>query len=232
MYLKYDYCPGFDGTNHYSAIVMKKPTSPPPSKRSKQLHEQSSENEEPLNIEDIQNQIENLQNKQKKNPNKKGKRNQINMQNYENVQVNTVDELPWEIDGLQIYKKQSTMDFRWDEIKDGRWWKVSDSSRSGLNGERKFLTCTGSYVCNNCTCSKLTSEGVKNRNHFIQAKGRGYTCHSCGYYVQKEYCGAMKILEFDIDTNYITAYHYGNHICWPKQNKKQQLQYAKDATLN
>ena len=103
-----------------------------------------------------------------------------------------------------IYKKQSTMDFWWDETKDGRWWKVSDSSRSGLNGERKFLTCTGSYVCNNSTCSKLTSEGVKNHNHFIQAKGGGYTCHSCGYYVQKEYCGAMKILEFDIDTNYIT----------------------------
>ena len=134
------------------------------------------------------------------------------MQNYENVQVNTVDELPWEIDGLKIYKKQSTMDFCWDQTKDGRWWKVSDSSHSGLNGERKFLTCTGSYVCNNSTCSKLTSDGVKNRNHFIQAKGGGYTCHSCGYYVQKEYCGAMKILEFDIDTNYITAYHYGNHI--------------------
>ena len=87
-----------------------------------------------MNIEDIQNQIENLQNKHKKNPNKKRKRNQINMQNYENVQVNTVDELPWEIDGLQIYKKQSTMDLWWDETKDGRWWKVSDSSRSGLNG--------------------------------------------------------------------------------------------------
>ena len=31
LYLKYDCCLGFDGTNHYSAIVMKKPTSPPPS---------------------------------------------------------------------------------------------------------------------------------------------------------------------------------------------------------
>ena len=98
MYLKYDYCPGFDGANHYTAIVMKKPssappsqptspppsqpTSPPPSKQPRELREQSSENEEPLNIKDIQNQIENLQNKNKKNPNKKRKRNQ--MQNYEN----------------------------------------------------------------------------------------------------------------------------------------------------
>ena len=114
------------------------------------------------------------------------------------------------------------MDFWWDETKDGRWWKVSDSSWSTLNGERKFLTCIGSYVCNNPSCSKLTSEGVENHNHFIQTKGRGYTCHLCGYYVQKEHCSAMKILEFDIDTNYITAYHYRNHICWPKENKKKR----------
>ena len=111
LYLKYDYCPGFDGANHYSVIVMKKPsspppsqpsspppsqptspppsqpsspppsqpsspppsqptspplsqpTSPPPSKQHRELQEQSSENEEPLNIKDIQNQTENLQNK-------------------------------------------------------------------------------------------------------------------------------------------------------------------------
>ena len=107
LYLKYNYCPGFDGANHYSAIVMKKhssappsqptspppsqptspppsqptspppsqPTSPPPSKKPRELQEQSSENEEPFNIKDIQNQIENLQNKNKKNPNKKRKRN-------------------------------------------------------------------------------------------------------------------------------------------------------------
>ena len=99
---------------------------------------------------------------------------------------------------------------------------ITDSSRSILNREMKFLTCTGSYVCNNPNCSKLTSEGVKNHNHFIQAKGGGYTCHLCGYYVQKEHCSAMKILEFDIDTYYITAYHYGNHICWPKENNKKR----------
>ena len=37
LYLKYDYCPGFDSTNHSSAIVIKKnevqqPTQPPTSK--------------------------------------------------------------------------------------------------------------------------------------------------------------------------------------------------------
>ena len=31
MYLKYDYCPGFDSGNHYSAIVTKKNATLPPS---------------------------------------------------------------------------------------------------------------------------------------------------------------------------------------------------------
>ena len=86
LYLKYDYCPGFDSTNHYSTIVTKKnevqqptqppaskPTPPPPNQLYEQLQEESSENEEPVNIEHIQNQIDDLQKKQKKNPHKKGK---------------------------------------------------------------------------------------------------------------------------------------------------------------
>ena len=144
------------------------------------------------------------------------------MCHFENVDINIVDGPQWEIDGVKIYKKTSTMDFWWDDTKDGRWWKILDLSQSMLNGERKSLTCTGSCVCNNPNCSKFTSEGVKTCNHFIQAKGGGYSCHSCGYYVQKEHCSAMKIFEFDIDTNYITAYHYGNHMCWQKENKKKR----------
>ena len=120
LYLKYDYCPGFDSTNHYSTIVIKKnevqwptqppaskltapppsqptqppasnptppppsqptqppasnPTPPPPSQPTQptarnpappptppceKLQEESSENEEPVNIEHIQNQIDDL----------------------------------------------------------------------------------------------------------------------------------------------------------------------------
>ena len=139
LYLKYDYCPGFDRANHYSKIVIKKnevqqptqppaskPTPPPPSQPTQppainlappptppceKLQEESSENEEPVNIEHIQNQIDDLQKKQKKNPCKKRKRNQINMHHFENVDINIVDQLPWEIDGVKIYKKTSTMDF-------------------------------------------------------------------------------------------------------------------------
>ena len=114
LYLKYDYCPGFDSGNHYSTIVTKKNatlppstkptpppstkptppssmkhttpsptkrTPPPPNNKCEEPQEQTLENEEPLNIEYIQNQIDDLQKKNKKNPAKKRKRNRINMQN-------------------------------------------------------------------------------------------------------------------------------------------------------
>ena len=85
LYLKYDYDPGFDSANHYSTIVIKenevqqptqppasKPTPPPPSQPTQQPAsnpappptlpceklQESPENEEPVNIEHIQNQID------------------------------------------------------------------------------------------------------------------------------------------------------------------------------
>ena len=106
LYLKYDYCPGFDSGNHYSTTVIKKnatlppsmkptpppstkptppssmkhttssptkPTPPPPNNQYEEPQEQTSENEEPLNIEHIQNQIEDLQRKIRRTPPKKEK---------------------------------------------------------------------------------------------------------------------------------------------------------------
>ena len=40
------------------------------------------------------------------------------MHHFENVDINIVDELPSEIDGIKIYKKTNTMDFWWDETKE------------------------------------------------------------------------------------------------------------------
>ena len=49
--------------------------APPPTLPCEKRQEESSENNESVNIEDIQNQIYDLQMKQKKNPHKKRKRN-------------------------------------------------------------------------------------------------------------------------------------------------------------
>ena len=53
-------------------------------------------------------------------------------------------------------------DFWIDSVSDGCWWKVVQSSREGLEGERKFATYMGSYICNNPVCPKYTTEKVKN----------------------------------------------------------------------
>ena len=49
---------------------------------------------------------------------------------------------------------------------DGCWWKVVQGSRKDLQGERKFATCLGSYICNNLECPKYTTEKVKNLMDF------------------------------------------------------------------
>ena len=101
-------------------------------------------------------------------PKKRGKtrktrgRNHLDMTSFQNVPVEVMDEMPWDIDGNRIITVSCNEDFWIDCAKDGRWWRTVQSSHKDLKGERKFLTCTSSFVCNNPTCSKLTSEGVKN----------------------------------------------------------------------
>ena len=79
-----------------------------------------------------------------------------------------------------------------------------------MKGERKFATCHGSFLCNN-ECTKWLTEKVRNRIDFRQAKGGGYTCKSCVYYVEREHCGALKTIEFEYSSQTVTIMHQGRH---------------------
>ena len=73
---------------------------------------------------------------------------------------------------------------------------------------------------------------VRNRIDFRQAKGGGYTCKSCGYYVKREHCGALKAIEFKYSSQTMTVMHQGRHKCQLKPNHKSQLEYAQEETLS
>ena len=45
------------------------------------------------------------------------------------------------------------------------------SSSVSLYGPRKFGVCSGSYICENPECTKVTTEGVQNSIDFKQEKG-------------------------------------------------------------
>ena len=108
------------------------------------------------------------------------------------VTTEEVEELPWDIDGNAVYKMKCEEGFWIDSVPDGHWWKVVQSSRKDLKGERKFATCLGSFICNNPQCPKYKTEKVKNMMDFTcRPKGR-YICKICGYYVATEHCSALK----------------------------------------
>ena len=71
------------------------------------------------------------------------------------VTTEEVEELLWDIDGNAIYKMKCAEDFWIDSVPDGHWWKVVQSSRKDLKGERKFAKCLGSFICNNPQCPNI-----------------------------------------------------------------------------
>ena len=101
-----------------------------------------------------------------------------------------------------------------------------------MKDERKFATCHGSYICKNDECTKWLTENVWNRIDFRQEKGGGYTCKSCGYYIEREYCEALKAMEFEFSFQIVTVMHQGTHRCQLKPDGKSQMEYVQKETLN
>ena len=160
----------------------------------------------------------------KKNKKKRRSRDPLDMKLFDDCSMTQFDKIPWDIDGKNIYKIVSDKDFWIDEAHDGRWWKLSTSSRKGLKGERKFGKCVGSYICSNFQCSKLLAEGVTNKIDFKWEKGEGYTCISCGYYAKREYCRDLMAMEYDETTSILTVFHQGNHKCTLKPEIQATLE--------
>ena len=80
--------------------------------------------------------------------------------------VETVNEIPWDIDGDHIYEVPADAENYMRKYRDGRWFVLKAGSRLGLNGYRKVGTCQGSLICTYDDCTKLTTEGVQNTYDF------------------------------------------------------------------
>ena len=133
----------------------------------------------------------------------------MDMSLLKEVMPQEVGQLPWDIDGNVIYKMKCEEDFWIDSVSDGCQWKAVQSSRKDLQGERKFATCLGSYICNNPECPKYTTEKVKNLMDFKCGPKGSYTCKICGYYVTREHSSTLKALDYDEGSGCITICHTG-----------------------
>ena len=162
----------------------------------------------------------------------KYERNSLNFAKFENYQMEVVKKMPWKVDGNKVFKIYCIEEHWHDAQKDSRYWVFTSSSRVGLPGVRKFGNCQGNFICRNDECLKFTSEHVRNEINFTKEKLGGYTCSSCGYYVQRKGCGAKKVTEFNHKDEELTIYHEGHHHCIPKINPHEAITIAQDVQKN
>ena len=92
------------------------------------------------------------------------------------------------------------------------------TSCKGFSGIRRIGTCLGSFVCRNDQCPfVLTSHDHKpNKVSWCVPRGKRHlrTCNIYDHIVQREGCGAKKLVEYDSLCKIATVYHLGEHICW------------------
>ena len=133
-----------------------------------------------------------------------------------------VEQIPGDIDGLAWYKMQaSTQNFN-QKSSDLRHFLMRTSNRVGLVGKRKTGRCQGSYSCANDKCSFLSTEGKNNILKFDNLRGNK-VCRSCGIVAEKIKCPAIKMLEFNQLQGTLNVYHYGDHTCTPKDDRKNMM---------
>ena len=131
-----------------------------------------------------------------------------------------VDRLPPEINGSRKYKIKATISNYTELVKDRRWFKMSRSTVADPQTLRRVGKCGGSFVCNNKTCSFLSTQGEKNTSKFLFSSGVR-VCHSCGNCATSTPCYARKLVDFKEKEGYVYVSHLGRHTCTPKVDRKK-----------
>lgn len=80
-------------------------------------------------------------------------RRKSNITQWNEVLINDVDKLPYDIDRLVAYKLRFDPKKRMQSSRDGRPWGTwVTSNRQGFGGVRRSARCKGGYKCKNGNC--------------------------------------------------------------------------------
>ena len=127
------------------------------------------------------------------------------------VDVEVVDELPYDIDGTRVFQVRYDKDEH--KVRDGRPWKSwVTSSRKNFHGKRNVQSCNGSYLCPNKDCPYKKQFGKTNNVQFVRSGGK-QRCRSCNFKGDYVKCPARKVSEYPQDSTFATVYHIGTHTC-------------------
>ena len=105
-----------------------------------------------------------------------------------------------------------------DVYKDGQWFTLKNNHQRGLNGYRKTGICHGSLICTCAECLKLATGNIVNTIDFRRRGGEMFECSSFGYLASHIFCGCIKVIEYDKESQVLTYYHQGTHCCTLKPN--------------
>ena len=142
-----------------------------------------------------------------------------------------VQEQPHDIDGTRYYvidvPEEEPMFFKY---RDTRFFKMNSSKRKGFNGIRRVGTCRGNFKCRNEEYGHFVNTQSPNTMHF-KVIGREHFCSICDSRVERDYCGAKKLIEFHHQSRLLEIYHHGKHTCHakppPDTNDKYILEQIK-----
>ena len=130
--------------------------------------------------------------------------------------------MPWNPNGNKIYIINCKGEYWHKRQHDGKFWSFSPSLRKGFVGVHKFGKCLGSFIFLNDKCPAYTTEGIHNEIYFKKESNGPHVCKSCGYFVQRKVCEALKVTEFDCHKEVLTIWHQGSHSCVSKPDVEAQ----------
>ena len=147
-----------------------------------------------------------------------GRRVTFNMKPFWGMIPEVVNKLPHDIDGVKFYiidvPQEEAFHTRY---RDGRHFEMHSSSRKGFRGVRRVGKCRGSFICHNDGCPVYKDTKRRNQHQFTTI-GKNKFCYSCNCLVQRDPCGALKMIEFNMQGRLLEVYHSGQHTCQVKPN--------------
>ena len=137
---------------------------------------------------------------------------------WDDVEVVSVSAMPYDIDGLKVYKLNPNRNRErlLESFRDGRKWKPdSRTSRAGFKTVR-YRHCAGSLTCPNLDCGFYVEFRKQNRVNF----DKNGVCNFCAATGLFEECHARKYTAFLNDSEAF-VYHIGTHIREAKNINKR-----------
>ena len=147
-----------------------------------------------------------------------GKRVSFNMRPFCGMIPEVVNKLPHDINGVKFYIIDVPQEDPFHtKYRDGRHFELHSSSRKGFQGVRRVGKCRGSFTCQNDGCPIYKDTQKRNKHQFTTI-GKNKFCYSCNCLANREACGALKLIEFNMQSRLLEVYHQGQHICQCKPN--------------